>query len=540
MQASIDSSGLKLFTRALACMSKYSDELFINAVSNSVSFSATNASLSAYCRFTYDRNFFTKFSVGNRNTVTGQLCVQPLFAILKHKTLEKTLERLDLSIVDGVFDHEDEDLDGLEGKLIVRLHCKHGIVKTHRLMLQTPSSQLHLHVPEALNESHVVIGPKAMRDMIDHFPSTKGKADPQLIWVFDNTEVHVRSFENSLDGKGAGQLATELTISADEFEHYDIFATPICLAFHLREFNATIAYAESMEAVLDVRFTDPAAALYVDVQSDSIESLFAMSTSLVPGAPASPAAVRSQARSAGLSGSAQGHKRPREEAAARHRTPAKVVERVAPAAFTRRSPGPRSPVPSHAPAVRRPSLPVRHLQEESLFLPGSQMSAADKEALHASGLGDMDADEFNAMMQDEGEEVGLNLDTSNVPAPDLDLDGQGQGHGQGVAHFEDDIESEVGPTQSDESGKYYIRSLYVLSAYSIWIISALPATESLPHPSSVGTPDFMRLRVIPAHVELGTDDLYDAREKGYDNNMDAPRSHGSSDGRDLVPGYSRS
>jgi cell cycle checkpoint control protein RAD9A len=114
----------------------------------------------------------------------------------------------------------------LEAKLIVRLHCKHGgvatslacrvfvtemspswsasgIVKTHRLLLQAPSSQLHLHVPEALNESHVVIGPKAMRDMIDHFPSTRGKADPQLIWVFDDAEVHVRSLENSLDGKGA-------------------------------------------------------------------------------------------------------------------------------------------------------------------------------------------------------------------------------------------------------------------------------------------------------------------------------------------------
>ena len=167
----------------------------------------------------------------------------------------------------------------MESKLIIRLHCKHGgvptslaycvivaeaspswlpsgIVKTHRLLLQTPSSQLHLHVPEALNESHVVIGPKAMRDMIDHFPSTRGKADPQLIWVFDDAEVHVRSLENSLDGKGewnllsfgipskaafsgAGQLATELTISADEFENYDIFATPISLAFHLREFNVS-------------------------------------------------------------------------------------------------------------------------------------------------------------------------------------------------------------------------------------------------------------------------------------------------------------
>ena len=288
-----------------------------------------------------------------------------------------------------------------------------------------------------------------------------------------------------------------MTISADEFESYDIFAIPTSLAFHLREFNvslsvsqyslasavimwyeltyginqATIAYAESMEAILDVRFTDPAAALYVNVQSDSIDSLFAISTNRIPGAPEPPAAaVPSQARSAGTSGSVQvraGHKRPREETTARHRTPAKVVERVAPAAFTRRSPGARLPAPSQPPAVRRSSLADRLPGEESLFLLGSQMSAADKEALHASGLGDMDADEFNAMMEDEGEEVGLNLDTSDVPAPlvpppppppplsptpDLDLDEQGS-HGQGADSLEVEIEFEMGPTQSDESGK---------------------------------------------------------------------------------------
>jgi hypothetical protein len=91
------------------------------------------------------------------------------------------------------------------------------------------------------------------------------------------------------------------------------------------------------------------------------------------------------------------------------------------------------------------------------------MSAADREALHASGLGDMDADEFNAMMEDEGEEVGINLEASNLPAPSLqsppppppapvpDLD-EG-GHGQNLDLFEDDIESEMGPTQSDENGK---------------------------------------------------------------------------------------
>ena len=36
---------------------------------------------------------------------------------------------------------------------------------------------------------------------------------------------------------GKGQLLTELTISAEEFDTYDIYSSPITIAFHLREFN---------------------------------------------------------------------------------------------------------------------------------------------------------------------------------------------------------------------------------------------------------------------------------------------------------------
>ena len=58
---------------------------------------------------------------------------QALLSILKHRTVEKTVHRCELSIVEGVLPTEnidpaedDEDRDSLESRLIVRLHCKHG------------------------------------------------------------------------------------------------------------------------------------------------------------------------------------------------------------------------------------------------------------------------------------------------------------------------------------------------------------------------------------------------------------------------------
>ena len=49
--------------------------------------------------------------------------------MLKHRTVEKSVEKCELSIVEGGTKSEtadDEDKDSLESKLIVRLHCKYG------------------------------------------------------------------------------------------------------------------------------------------------------------------------------------------------------------------------------------------------------------------------------------------------------------------------------------------------------------------------------------------------------------------------------
>jgi cell cycle checkpoint control protein RAD9A len=55
---------------------------------------------------------------------------QSLLSILKHKTVEKTVDRCDLSIVEGGGEPDasaDADKeDSLASKLIIRLHCKHG------------------------------------------------------------------------------------------------------------------------------------------------------------------------------------------------------------------------------------------------------------------------------------------------------------------------------------------------------------------------------------------------------------------------------
>lgn len=79
-------------------------------------------------------------------------------------------------------------------------------MKTHRLPLHTIESAHQFTDNPRDDESYVTIGPKMLKDIIEHFPSVRGnKGDPQLVWGFARSEVIVRSMETSLDTRGGNQ-----------------------------------------------------------------------------------------------------------------------------------------------------------------------------------------------------------------------------------------------------------------------------------------------------------------------------------------------
>ncbi|KAJ3984736.1 Rad9-domain-containing protein [Lentinula detonsa] len=446
MQATFDAHALKPFTRALACLSRYGEELCIYASSETLSLFCTNSSKSAYCRFNFNKEFFSRYRVGDsakgaHDGVVGQLMAKSLLSILKHKTVESTLERCEISIVEGVSAEQavDETQDGLESKLIVRLHCKHNVIKTHKLLLFGSTTLMAPGMPNSSYETLLRIGPRAIRDMIEQFSLPKGaKSDPQLVWTFGETDVKVRSLESSIDTRDKAQLATELAISADEFDLYNLYEAPTTIAFHLREFNATIAFAEICGLGLDIRFTDPAEPLFIDVEGDNLETLFVISTSQPPGS-----ATQARLAPPGIK------KRLREDTpadSARLKKPMKVVQSTTDRASLARDNTPAcntissswqmpppaipvTPTPNHACqqslTPRMASSESSSQQEPPLFLPGSsQISVSDEAALRESGLKieQMSAEEFSEMLEAHGEEVNVEGLPPNSLSPEAQND----------------------------------------------------------------------------------------------------------------------
>lgn len=218
-----------------------------------------------------------------------------------------------------------------------------------------------------------------------------------------------------------------------------------------------------MSLSLDLRFTDPAAPLFIDVEGDSLEALFVISTSQVHGAVTGAPSQHYQPPA--------NKKREREEMPAeqnRAKKPMKAAQRI-----ERMESLPRSSQLASSPATVQPShrnitmpppsfVPLaasqsQNLPREPLFWPSSsQLSVADEAVLRETGLGieDMDADELADMLEGEGEEVAFDF-SSQRPA---DRDQQGaqelEMRSLDLDSFDIEIgEAELAPTQNLENSK---------------------------------------------------------------------------------------
>ena len=197
-----------------------------------------------------------------------------------------------------------------------------------------------------------------------------------------------------------------------------------------------------MSLALDLRFTDPAAPLFIDVEGDHAETLFVISTSQVHGA--APGAPRQH-----YPQDSSSRKRGREETPQKTRNtkPMKAVQSVEGRLLQtpRTGTAERSPIPlTQAPAQlsqidpppfvpnMTPELPPVQMKEP-LFLPSlSQLSVVDEAAVRATRLGleNMHADEPTHSLRDEGEEVAFGVasqdphyhDTANGNPDSLEIE----------------------------------------------------------------------------------------------------------------------
>jgi len=172
-----------------------------------------------------------------------------------------------------------------------------------------------------------------------------------------------------------------------------------------------------MSLPLDLRFTDPAAPLFIDIEGDNSESLFVISTSQVHGAVTGAPSQHYQPPND------MKHERQDSPTEVRNKRPMKavqIIDRMIPPSHSlpRSAPAATYRPDQEASGNKLPPHSNRGVSHEPLFLPeSSQLSVAREQAIRSSGLGveNMNADELAQMLDGEGEEVAFDFSSQRPP-----------------------------------------------------------------------------------------------------------------------------
>lgn len=243
--------------------------------------------------------------------VVGLIIGKPLLTVLRGSGVDKSAEKCHLEFIEGVEPGSSSGaIESVETRLVVKLHYKHGVIKTHTFPISDTTSVRSPTAPTDDETNKLQIGGRTLKELIEHFPrsdkKSSGYSEPILIWQFFDDNVTMKTEDRWNQGKGDwiggkakrraadeddddgtliySSLNSQLSLAGSEFEFYDVSYAPVTLALHLKELNATMAVAEALGTDVVVRFTSKGAPIFFTFEHalGTYSAFCALSTRIVP------------------------------------------------------------------------------------------------------------------------------------------------------------------------------------------------------------------------------------------------------------------
>ncbi|KAI5793214.1 Rad9/Ddc1, partial [Geopyxis carbonaria] len=264
---------------ALICLSKFSESISLEALPKQLSLSALNSSKSACGAIDLDaRRFFSSYTFVPDATAaeprfTCRLQAKALLAVFRQRYVDSkdkatAIDRCELELRDR----------GAECRLLVRLSCRHGVLKTYKLTYEA-HDVLRALFDAALARNRWRISSTQLKAYMEHF----GPKTEQLDFSATNGRAAFTSFtERLLDGKEILKqpLQTSVALDTTDFDEFEV-EEGVHVAIAMKDFRAVTLHAESLGAPLEARYSQPGRPLQLHYGApEGLEARFTLMTLL--------------------------------------------------------------------------------------------------------------------------------------------------------------------------------------------------------------------------------------------------------------------
>ncbi|NWU04938.1 RAD9A protein, partial [Cephalopterus ornatus] len=225
-------------------LSRIGDELYLEPTEKGLSLRAVNSSRSAFASFLFAPLFFQLYELGS--PVPDTKCFRCKVHMKSFLGVFRSLPSLDKSVEKCLI-----LLKPRTSRLVLQLHCKYGVTKTHNLAFQE-CERLQAVFDTQRCSSRLCAPARVLADAVVHFPPTLAEV---TLGTGPGGKISLRNFVED-EAEPSKTMVTELWLAEDEFQSVTV-SPDSCITFCLKEFRGLLTFAEASNLLLTIHFDEP-------------------------------------------------------------------------------------------------------------------------------------------------------------------------------------------------------------------------------------------------------------------------------------------
>ncbi|XP_033061006.1 cell cycle checkpoint control protein RAD9A isoform X4 [Trachypithecus francoisi] len=223
MKCLVTGGNVKVLGKAVHSLSRIGDELYLEPLEDGLSLRTVNSSRSAYACFLFAPLFFQQYQAATpgQDLPRCKILMKSFLSVFRSLAmLEKTVEKCCIS------------LNGRSSRLVVQLHCKFGVRKTHNLSFQDCESLQAVFDPASC--PHMLRAPaRVLGEAVVPFPPALAEV---TLGIGRGRRVILRSYHEEEADSTAKAMVTEMCLAEEDFQQLQA-QEGVAITFCLKEFR---------------------------------------------------------------------------------------------------------------------------------------------------------------------------------------------------------------------------------------------------------------------------------------------------------------
>lgn len=264
MKCLVTGGNVKVLSKAVHSLSRVGDELYLEPLEDGLSLRTVNSSRSAYACFLFAPLFFQQYQAATpgQDPLRCKILMKSFLSVFRSPALlEKTVECCCLS------------LGGQSSRLVVQLHCKYGVRKTHNLSFE--DSESLQAVFDAARCPYLLRAPaRVLAEAILPFPLTMAEV---TLGIGQGRRVILRSYQEEETDTPVRAMVTEMSLAEADFQQLQA-QEGAAVTFCLKEFRGLLSFAEAANLSLSIHFDAPGRPAVFAISDSYLDGHFVLAT----------------------------------------------------------------------------------------------------------------------------------------------------------------------------------------------------------------------------------------------------------------------